>query len=233
MSQTMMVLASAHGGPLFSIMELEVNSITTTTWGIMALLVLVCTLVTRDLKIIPQKRSQITVELAVDTLMTFLGSIMGSKEKAMKYFPLLGSLFFIILISNYSGLLPGFGHTPGLQAPTSALSFTAALAIVVFFSTHIQGVRAKGLRYFKHFIDPHPLMLPLNLMEELVKPLSLSLRLYGNIYGEETLVASIFAMAPLFIPLPFMFLGIFFGFIQALVFTLLTATYLASATAGH
>jgi len=189
--------------------------------------------VTRDLKIIPQKRSQITVELAVDTLMTFLGSIMGSKEKAMKYFPLLGSLFFIILISNYSGLLPGFGHTPGLQAPTSALSFTAALAIVVFFSTHIQGVRAKGLRYFKHFVDPHPLMLPLNLMEELVKPLSLSLRLYGNIYGEETLVASIFAMAPLFIPLPFMFLGIFFGFIQALVFTLLTATYLASATAGH
>jgi len=233
LSQTMMVLASAHGGPLFSIMGLEVNSITTTTWGIMALLVLVCTLVTRDLKIIPQKRSQITVELAVDTLMTFLGSIMGSKEKAMKYFPLLGSLFFIILISNYSGLLPGFGHTPGLQAPTSALSFTAALAIVVFFSTHIQGVRAKGLRYFKHFIDPHPLMLPLNLMEELVKPLSLSLRLYGNIYGEETLVASIFAMAPLFIPLPFMFLGIFFGFIQALVFTLLTATYLASATAGH
>ncbi len=229
----MMILASAHGGPLFSIMGLEVNSITTTTWGIMALLVLVCTLVTRDLKIIPQKRSQITVELAVDTLMTFLGSIMGSKEKAMKYFPLLGSLFFIILISNYSGLLPGFGHTPGLQAPTSALSFTAALAIVVFFSTHIQGVRAKGLRYFKHFIDPHPLMLPLNLMEELVKPLSLSLRLYGNIYGEETLVASIFAMAPLFIPLPFMFLGIFFGFIQALVFTLLTATYLASATAGH
>jgi len=229
----MMVLASAHGGPLFSIMGLEVNSITTTTWGIMALLVLVCTLVTRDLKIIPQKRSQITVELAVDTLMTFLGSIMGSKEKAMKYFPLLGSLFFIILISNYSGLLPGFGHTPGLQAPTSALSFTAALAIVVFFSTHIQGVRAKGLRYFKHFVDPHPLMLPLNLMEELVKPLSLSLRLYGNIYGEETLVASIFAMAPLFIPLPFMFLGIFFGFIQALVFTLLTATYLASATAGH
>ncbi len=229
----MMVLASAHGGPLFSIMGLEVNSITTTTWGIMALLVLVCTLVTRDLKIIPLRKSQIIIELAVDTLMTFLGSIMGGKEKAKKYFPLLGSLFLIILISNYSGLLPGFGHTPGLQAPTSALSFTAALAVVVFFSTHIQGVKTKGIRYFKHFIDPHPLMLPLNLMEELVKPLSLSLRLYGNIYGEETLVASIFAMAPMVVPLPFMFLGIFFGFIQALVFTLLTATYLAAATAEH
>lgn len=233
MSQTMMVLASVHGGPLFSIMGLEVNSITTTTWGIMALLVLVCSLVTRNLKIIPQRKSQITIELAVDTLMTFLGSIMGSKEKAKKYFPLLGSLFFIILISNYSGLLPGFGHTPGLQAPTSALSFTVALALVVFFTTHIQGVKTQGLHYFKHFISPHPAMLPLTLMEELIKPLSLSLRLYGNIYGEETLVASIFAMAPLFVPLPFMFLGVFFGFIQALVFTLLTATYIASATVGH
>jgi len=231
MSQPMMVLASAHGGPLFSMMGLEVNSVTTTTWGIMAVLVLVCILATRKLEIVPVRKSQIAVELAVDTLITFLGSIMGGEEKAKKYFPLLGSLFFIILISNYSGLLPGFGHTPGLQAPTSALSFTAALALVVFFTTHIQGVKSKGLAYFKHFVSPHWAMLPMNLMEELVKPISLALRLYGNIFGEETLVASIFAMAPMFVPLPFMFLGVFFGFIQALVFTLLTATYLASATA--
>jgi len=212
-------------------MGLEVNSITTTTWGIMAVLFALCAVATRKLEIMPTRKSQVALELVLDTLITFLGSIMGSKEKARKYFPLLGSLFFTILISNYSGLLPGFGHTPGLQAPTSALSFTAALALIVFFTTHIQGVKSKGLAYFKHFISPHPAMLPMNLMEELVKPLSLSLRLYGNIFGEETLVASIFAMAPLFVPLPFMFLGVFFGFIQALVFTLLTATYLASATA--
>lgn len=229
-----MVIASVHhGSSLFSFMGLEVNSITTTTWGIMVLLAVGSAMLTRKLELVPTSKGQIVVELALDSLMTFLGSIMGCKKKAKKYFPLLGSLFFVILISNYSGLLPGFGHTPGFQAPTSALSFTTALAIVVFFSTHIHGVKSKGLKYFKHFISPHPLMLPMNLMEELVKPLSLSLRLYGNIFGEETLVASIFAMIPLFMPLPFMFLSVFFGFIQALVFTLLTATYLASATDGH
>lgn len=98
MSQTMMVLASAHGGPLFSIGGLEVSSITTTTWGIMAILTLVCVLATRDLQIVPVRKGQIAVELAVDSLITFLGSIMGGEEKAKKYFPLLGSLFFIILI---------------------------------------------------------------------------------------------------------------------------------------
>lgn len=228
-----MALASAHSEPLFSIMGLEVNSITTTTCGIMALLVLVCIVVTRNLEIVPTRKSQIAIEMVLDTLITFLGSIMGSKEKAKKYFPLLGSLFFIILISNYSGLLPGFGHTPGLQAPTSALTYTAALSIVVFFSSLVLGFKTQGLQYFKHFISPHPVMLPMNIMEEFVRPLSLSLRLYGNIYAEEMLVAGIFAMVPLFMPLPFMLISVFFGFIQALVFTLLTATYIASAAGGH
>ena len=99
--------------------------------------------------------------------------------------------------------------------------------------THILGFKAQGLRYLKHFISPHPVMLPMNIMEEFVRPLSLSLRLYGNIYAEEMLVASIFAMVPLCMPLPFMFISAFFGFIQALVFTLLTATYIASATGEH
>jgi F-type H+-transporting ATPase subunit a len=233
MIEPMQLLAAANGGMLFNIFGLEVNSITTTTWAIMLILSLLCVTLTRNLKVVPEGKAQLVAELAVDTLMNFLASIMGSKEKARKYFPILGSLFLIILASNYAGLIPGAGHTPGLQAPTSALSYTVALALVVFVITHIQGFKAHGFRYLKHFIEPNPLMLPLNLMEELVKPISLSLRLYGNIYGEETLVASIFAMAPLFIPLPFMFLGVFFGFIQALVFTLLTATYLASATAGH
>jgi len=225
--------ATASGRPLFSLFGLEVNSITTTTWGIMAVLTLCCLLIRSKLEIYPRSKIQIAAEFAIETLLNFLGSIMDSREKAKKYFPLLGSLFFIVLASNYAGLLPGAGHTKGFQAPTSAVSYTISLALVVFFITHIQGIKTKGLAYFKHFIEPNPLMLPLNLIEEVVKPISLSLRLYGNIYGEETLVASIFAMIPLFVPLPFMFLGVFFGFIQALVFTLLTATYLATATAGH
>lgn len=232
MSGLLPILASAEGGgPILEFLGLEINSITTTTWAIMLVLTLVCLFLTRDLKEIPETKTQLIAELAVETLLDFLGSIMGSREKARYYFPIIGSFFFIILASNYSGLLPGAGHIAGFQAPTSAISYTAALALVVFFTTHFHGFRIHGIRYLKHFVDPHPLMLPLTLMEELIKPVSLSLRLYGNIYGEETLVASIFAMAPLFLPLPFMFLGVFFGFIQALVFTLLTCTYLAASTA--
>jgi len=225
------VVASSEGGAIFKLFGLEISSITTTTWVIMLVLTMACFFFSRRLKAIPETKVQLIAELTVDTLLGFLGSIMGSKEKARYYFPMVGSFFFIILASNYSGLLPGAGHLPGFQAPTSAISYTAALALVVFFSTHYHGFRTHGIHYLKHFIEPHPLMLPLTLMEELIKPLSLSLRLYGNIYGEETLVASIFAMMPLFFPLPFMLLGVFFGFIQALVFTLLTCTYLASATA--
>jgi len=232
LSRVIPVLASVEGaGPLFKVLGLEVNSITTTTWAIMVVLTMGCLFLTRSLKEKPETKSQLIAELSVESLLNFLGSIMGSKEKARYYFPIVGSFFFIILASNYAGLLPGAGHIPGFQAPTSAISYTVALALIVFFTTHFQGFRTHGIRYLKHFIDPHPLMLPLTLMEELIKPVSLSLRLYGNIYGEETLVASIFAMLPLFVPLPFMFLGVFFGFIQALVFTLLTCTYLASSTA--
>ncbi|MEG1657775.1 MAG: F0F1 ATP synthase subunit A [Oscillibacter sp.] len=226
-------MAEHAAGPLFSILGLEINSITLTTWGIMLVLTLVSVRLTRKLSLVPTTRSQAALELGIGSLVGFMGTIMGSEEKARKYFPILGSFFIVILAGNYAGLLPGAGHLPGFQAPTSALSYTAALALTVFFITHAAGFRAKGFRYLKHFIEPYPAMLPLNLMEELIKPLSLSLRLYGNVYGEETLVASIFAIVPLFLPLPFMFLGVFFGFIQALVFTLLTATYLATATAGH
>lgn len=234
MSDMIPVMASAEGSPLFEIFGLEISAVTTTTWAIMLVLTMVCLFLARSLKTISVTRRQLVAELAVDSLLGFLGSIMGSKEKARYYFPIVGSFFFIILASNYAGLLPGAGHLRGFQAPTSAISYTAALALVVFFSTHFHGFRIHGIRYLKHFIDPHPLMLPLTIMEEMIKPLSLSLRLYGNIYGEETLVASIFAMVPLFLPLPFMFLGVFFGFIQALVFTLLTCTYLANSTAeGH
>lgn len=224
----------SHGGePLFHLLGLEVNSITVTTWGIMIFLTILCYFLGRNLKLYPQGKRQVAVEYVVDGLLSFLGDVVGGRNKAERFFPLLGTLFIMILASNYSGLLPGMGHVPGMQAPTSSWSFTLGLGITVFIMTYIVGFRYHGPGYLKHYIVPVAIMIPLTLMEEIVRPLSLSLRLYGNVYGEEVVVANISQLVPLIVPIPFMMLGLFFGFMQALVFTLLTSTYLVGAFEGE
>jgi F-type H+-transporting ATPase subunit a len=152
-------------------------------------------------------------------------------QKARRYFPILATLFLFILISNWSGILPLAGHVKGFAPPTSTLSVTAGLAVVAFITSVVAGLREKGVGYLKHFFQPFFLMFPLNLIEELVKPLSLSLRLYGNIFGEETVVAVLLGLFAPLTPVPMQLLGLLFGFIQALVFTTLTAIYIANATA--
>jgi F-type H+-transporting ATPase subunit a len=222
-----------HAAALFSIFGWEVTSYTTTMWGLMLVLAVVSFLATRKLDFIPTRRLQVFMEMVLEMIIGFLTSVMGDRAKAKRYLPLLGTFFLLILLSNYSGLLPGAGHVNGLAAPTSTLSVTAAFAIVVFFATHYYGIKEKGLGYFKHFVQPIVILLPLNIIEEFTRPLSLSLRLYGNVYGEEMVVAALFGLVPLFLPLPIQFLGLLFGFIQAFVFTLLAAVYINSATASH
>ncbi|HHW28970.1 MAG TPA: F0F1 ATP synthase subunit A, partial [Syntrophomonadaceae bacterium] len=186
-------------------------------------------LATRKLEKIPG-RFQCLVEYTIEGLLNYFSGIMG-RERARRYFPILATLFLFILISNWSGVLPMAGHVEGFRPPTSTLSVTAGLAIVAFIVTQIAGFREKGIGYLKHFVQPFPAMLPLNLIEELVRPLSLSLRLYGNIFGEEMVVAVLLSIAPYFAPIPMQLLGLLFGFIQALVFTTLTAIYISQATA--
>jgi F-type H+-transporting ATPase subunit a len=218
-----------HGDVLFNVFGLPVTSHVTTMWAIMAVFILIAVLSTRNMKKVPG-RLQNLVEFTIESLLNFFSGILGP-EKARRYFPLLATFFLFILFSNWSGLLPGAGHVKGFKPPTSTVSVTAGLAVVSFFATQISGFREKGWKYLKHFIEPIPIFLPLTIIEELVKPVSLSLRLYGNIYGEETVVAVLFSLAPYFTPIPMQMLGILFGFIQALVFTTLAAIYIANATA--
>lgn len=216
---------------LFHIFGLRVSSYVTTMWGIMAVILVISFFATRNLKKVPSG-AQNAMEYIIQVLIDFFTGIMGEK-RAKQYIPLLCTFFLMILLSNYSGLLPLSGHLPGVAAPTSTISVTAGFAIVVFFCTHIFGIKENGLGYFKHFLQPVAFLLPLMIIEELVRPLSLSLRLYGNIFGEEMVARQLFEMVPLLSPLPMQLLGLLMGLVQAFVFTLLAAVYWGGATADH
>lgn len=210
--------------------KIPVYNYVITMWGIMLLLFLISWLSTRNMKKVPSGMQNV-LEYGIEGLLNFFSDSMGA-ERARAYIPLLGTFFLFILFSNYSGVLPGIGVIPGMKVPTSEISVTAALAIITFFSVFILGIKKKGLRFFGHFLVPAAFMLPINIMDEFIHPLSLTLRLYGNIFGEEKIGEVLGNMAG-FLPIPMMFLGLLTGAIQAFVFTLLSSTYIATATEDH
>jgi len=230
----MLAAAAAIHHPLFEVFGLPVTSEVTTEWVLMGLLLVLAFLAVRRASLVPG-RFQTAVELGVNFVVdTVIAPSIGGREKALRYLPFLGSLFFFILFSNYLGLLPGAVlELPGYKAPTSNVSVTAALAVLAFVATHVSGIRERGIRYFTHFFQPFWFLFPLNLVEELIRPLSLSLRLFGNIFGEEYILFVLLGLAPWFVPVPLMGLDLLFGFLQAFIFTTLTAAYIGGAIAEH
>ncbi len=225
-----------HAGPLFHIGPLEVTSEITTMWAVMVLILVVSYLGTRNMKRIPSGIQNV-LEMGIEMYENFWSDILG-KKRTRELMPVLATFFILILCSNYTGLLPMAGTLPGLKPPTSNVSTTAGLAIIVFFLVIYYNIKTKGVvGYLKHFVPEmkvlSPLMIPLNIVEQFTRPLSLALRLYGSIYGEEMVVASLAALCPLVLPLTMQALGILFGAIQAFVFTLLASIYLEEATAVH
>lgn len=212
---------------VFSIGPLEVTRPVVTMWVIIVLLGVVSWLITRNLKEVPGPLQSLA-ELGVEKLRGMYSDTLN-REALDRYLPVLGTFFLFIVVSNYSGLLPGAGHL--FAVPTASLSVTAGLALCSFFFTHYAGARKKGVwNYIKTFFAPFVLMLPLNLVEQVVRPFSLAMRLYGNIFGEETVVEQMTAVLPVFLPIVMQVLSLLFGVIQALVFTMLFASYLEEAT---
>ena len=145
-----------------------------------------------------------------------------------KYVPVVGTVGIFVFASNMIGLIPG------MMSPTSKLNVTVGCALVVFFYYHAQGMKAQGVfKYLKTFAGPipamAPLMFPIELISHFSRPVSLSMRLFGNIFSEELLIVIIASIVPIILPLPFMVLSIFTAVIQSFVFVLLSCIYISSA----
>ena len=213
---------------LFHIGPVEISGVVVTSWVIIALLALVAWLATRKLEDIPGPL-QCAAEMAVESMEGFFAGTLG-REKARKYLPIFATFFIFIIVSNYSGLLPGAGHLAGFSVPTACLSVTVGLGIISAVATHTLGIKERGLKhYLKTFVKPFAFMLPLLLIEQVIRPVSLALRLYGNLYGEETVTHQMYEIFPVGLPIVINILSLLFCLIQAMVFTLLLSIYVAEA----
>ncbi len=198
----------------------------TYTWLVMAFWIIVPKLTMGRLEIIPGK-GQNFWEVLIGGLENFIAENMGA-DRARMLFPFLATFFLYIVVANLIGLIPGF------MSPTSNLNITLGMTIMVWVVHHILGIRYHGVGYIKHFMGPIPLLVPFMLIIELIsniaRLMSLSMRLFGNIFAKETLLSVLFILAgAYFAPLPILVLGVLVSLIQALVFTLLSVLYCAQA----
>jgi F-type H+-transporting ATPase subunit a len=195
------------------------------TWLFMIILIALGRLAAKRLTMVPG-RLQNVAEAIIEKIGDFQDEVMG--PKARPFFPLLATLIIFVVVCNFNGLVPGS------TSPTANYNTTLALALVIVLTTHLTGLRLHGPRYVKHFMGPipalTPLMLPVELFSHAARILSLSLRLFGNVMGEDLVIAVLFFLGgAFFLPLPMMFLGLFTGFLQAFVITLLAMLYISEA----
>ncbi len=208
----------------------------------------------RKLKKVPKALSvQNIFEMVIEALLNMIDGVTGDRKLSYKFFPLVATIFIFILLSNWLGLLPGMGSigffetagenhhqtfSPIFRSAASDLNVTLALAIVSVLATQIFGIVILGfLKYSKKFINfSSPIKLFVGLLEiisEIAKMVSFSFRLFGNIFAGEVLLVVIMTLVPFIAPIPFFALEIFVGFIQALVFAMLTLVFLKTAATVH
>lgn len=166
--------------------------------------------------------------LTIDFLFDLFTNMLGSRERAKTYFPLLGASFFYILFANLLGLVPGF------PSPTGNFNTPVACALVIFVMYNYYGFKENGIEYLKHFAGPviflAPLMFVIEIISHIVRPISLSLRLFMNMTGDHMVLGVFTNLVHYVVPAIFVGLGIFVSFLQAFIFTVLSAIYISLAT---
>lgn len=221
------------------------NAVLLSTIVLVLLAVLAVTL-RRKLSFVPGMLQNVA-ELIIEGALSLMDSVLGDRKTSEKYMPIVFTVFLFILCSNWLGLLPGVSSivvhegaetVPLLRSPASDLNFTLALALIVVTFVNAFGVAAVGLKkrlsVFFNFKGPIDFFIGiLELISEFAKIISFSFRLFGNVFAGEVLLAIMSFLVPYLVPLPFMFLEIFVGFIQAFIFGMLTLVFVAMAVAEH
>ena len=229
--------------------------------SLITLILLLATAFTLKGKIalIPGKLQSI-FELLTEQFLGLMDGLLGDRRKSEKYFPVVATVFLFVLISNWLGLLPGVGSLliqeapstllgasghgeeikmiPMFRAPGADLNFTVALALVAQLAVQLFGILALGFKKYagKFFTLKNPIYTFVGLLEllsEFVKVVSFSFRLFGNVFAGEVLLGIVGFLAPYVIPLPFLFLETFVGFIQAFIFSMLTLVFIAMSVTDH
>ncbi|MFW6136511.1 MAG: F0F1 ATP synthase subunit A [Candidatus Aminicenantaceae bacterium] len=203
---------------------IKINATIVFTWAVMGFLVLISWMVTRRLSVGKSfSRGQMFLEALVDVIQSQIRDIV--RRDPSPYLPFIGTLFLFISVSNF------FAFVPGYQPPTGSITTTAALAICVFFAVPIYGIAHVGAAgYFKHYIKPSVFMLPFHIIGELSRTLALAVRLFGNVMSGTMIAALLLSVAPLFLPAVMEALSLLIGQIQAYIFAVLAAVYIASAS---
>nr|YP_009478184.1 ATP synthase CF0 A chain [Adiantum shastense]AVP32693.1 ATP synthase CF0 A chain [Adiantum shastense] len=206
-----------------------------TSWVVVAILVALPAVTTGNLQSIPTG-TQNFIEYVLEFIRDLTRTQMG-EEEYRPWVPFIGTMFLFIFVSNWSGaLLPWrviqLPHGE-LAAPTNDINTTVALALLTSVAYFYAGLHKRGFSYFGKYIQPTPILLPINILEDFTKPLSLSFRLFGNILADELVVAVLVSLVPLIVPVPMMPLGSFTSAIQALISATLAAAYIGESMEGH
>lgn len=199
------------------------------TWITMAVVLVLFVMAARSPKLVPSGLQNV-MEFFVDFLNGLMEGTLGAKGS--KYMaPFIITLFMFIFIANEIGMLPQVGvHW---TSPTNDINTCFGLSLTVAVGVYVVGVCQHGLGHFKHFVSPSPAFLPLHLLDEITKPLTMALRLFGNILAGEILLIVLYQLAPWVVPELWVMFSLFIGFLQAFIFTMLALTSYAIVFAHH
>jgi F-type H+-transporting ATPase subunit a len=237
--------------PLFHIGHLPITNTLVMTLLLSILIIVTSFFLKNKIKLVP-KGFQNIVEFVLEALLNLVDSVTQDRKQSQKFFPLVATIFIFVILSNWIELIPGLGTVgvyeevrghnvlvPFIRSVSADLNFTLALALISFFSIQFFGIATIGVVKYagKFFVSPFhkPYFIgtfvgALEIISETAKIISFSFRLFGNIFAGEVLLIVMLNLVPYIVPLPFLFLELFVGFIQALVFAMLTLVFLKMAT---
>lgn len=237
---------------LFYFLGLPITNTLLASWVVVGVLVLGAALIAKRIRLHPSGPQNV-IEVVLEWLIGMMAGVFGTRAKAEKYLPVVATIFFFVLLSNWFGIFPGVGSigfyapareagervfVPFLRSAASDLNFTVALAVTAVIIVNILGIAAIGTKqhFGKFFTLKSPIDAFVGLLEfisEIAKMISFSFRLFGNVFAGEVLLIITGFLIPYLVPVPFLALELFVGFIQAFVFAMLTMVFISIAVAEH